>query len=48
MSDQTTTTDDRFAEYLKAHPRMLSALAATLALLTQTGAVAAVNNTTIG
>lgn len=48
MSEQDTTTDDRFVEYLKEHPRMMSALAGTLTLLTQVGAVAAGNNTTIG
>jgi hypothetical protein len=48
MAEKDTTTDGRFAEYLKEHPRMMSALAGTLALLAQVGAVAAGNNTTIG
>jgi hypothetical protein len=48
MSEQDTMTGDRFVEYLKDHPRMMGALAATLTLLTQTGAVAAANHNTIG
>lgn len=41
MSEENMAADDRFVEYLKEHPRMMSALAGMLALLTQAGNVIA-------
>jgi hypothetical protein len=47
MSTEETTADSQFVTHLKNHPRMASALAGMLVLLSQAGNVAAAGGGTI-